>query len=290
MVCGEPIMALCQRFVNTCKSERTKRAYFSDLVQFMDFCRIREKHSHCLVRMSRAELYTAVSEFLISHTKRDPKSQHVLNGTTVNRKRFTLVRFFDFLADTYEFPFNPARKMPLHPPREFSNTPILSQEEVRQVLTYLSGRRRQSKAAFRDYLIISTLFHFALRRHELVNLQWSDIYEHPWHRRIRQKGNRLKFLPIFDEYKARLEEFAALYGKSSSYLFTPMKNNKTKDLLKPISTNTVLDIVKKVAREVLDGKHIVPHSFRATFICLARDAGIDDKSILNSTGKNGRRH
>ena len=185
-----------------------------------------------------------------------------------------------------DFPFNPARKLPVYPAREFSNTPTLSKEQITKLIAQMSADRTKSKAHFRNYLLISTLFHFALRRHELVNLKWSQVLEHPIpHWQVRQKRNRIKYLPLFSKFQNRLDEFVTLHGKPSDYIFTPLKNNRTKDLEKPLSTNAVLLIVQKVAMSYLNGKHVHPHSFRATFICLARDAGIPSKTIMNTTGQ-----
>ncbi|CAM2005265.1 tyrosine-type recombinase/integrase [Acanthopleuribacter pedis] len=290
MIQGEPLSTLCAQFLQLQKSERTKRAYRCDLRQFLAFMSLQNAGCHALTRYGRADLIGHCSRFVESFAKHDAHSLHLTNGTTLNRKRFTLVKFFDFLIEVQEYPFNPARKLPVYPAKEYSNTPTLSKDQISHLIAAMSVDRIKSKAHFRNYLIISALFHFALRRHELVNLKWSQIYEHPIpHFQVRQKGNRWKYLPLFSKYQRRLDEFVSLHGNSGDYLFSPLKNNRTKDLAKPLSTNAVLLIVKKVSDTYLKGIPLVPHSFRATFVCLARDAGIDDKSIMNTTGQKSTR-
>ncbi len=286
MLQGEPLSVLCAQFLHLHKSERTKRAYRADLRQFLEFLNLHHRGTRALTRRNRAALIADCSRFVESFAKYDAHSLHLTNGTTLNRKRFTLVKFFDYLLEVQEIDFNPARKLPVYPAKEYSNTPTLSKDQITSLIAEMSVDRIKSKAHFRNYLIISTLFHFALRRHELVNLKWSQIHEHPIpHFQVRQKGNRWKYLPLFPKFRNRLDEFVSLHGKTSDYLFTPLKNNRTKVLEKPLSTNAVLLIVKKVSKTYLNGIPLMPHSFRATFVCLARDAGIDDKSIMNTTGQ-----
>lgn len=286
MVCGEPLQSLCDKFVQLQKCERTKRAYRCDLRQFLNHLHLTQKGYRSLSWRTRSSLVEDLSSFVESFGKFEIHAQYLTNGTTLNRKRFTLVKFFDFLMDIKGFPFNPARQLPVYPPKEHSNTPTLSKGQITHLIAAMSEDRLKSKGHFRNYLVITGLFHFALRREELVNLRWSKIYQHPIpHFQVRQKGNRIKYLPIFAKYQQRLDEFVSLHGKSGDYLFTPLKNNRTKDLQKPLSTNGVLLIVKKASKTYLNGIRLIPHSFRSTFICLARDAGLHDKKIMNTTGQ-----
>ena len=42
---------------------------------------------------------------------------------------------------------------------------------------------------------------------------------------------------------------------------------------------------KMIGDEFVPDRGFIPHSFRATFICLARANKVDDMSILNTTGQ-----
>jgi len=63
-----------------------------------------------------------------------------------------------------------------------------------------------------------------------------------------------------------------------------VKNNKTKELDKPITTEYIFEMVKKIAFKIVPDKKITPHSFRKTFIELALNNKEDFISIINATG------
>ncbi len=272
-------------FLSLQRSERTKKAYRVDLEQFFASLESSEDDFSVFMALPYAHMLNRMVRFLSSVEKRDPDTGHVLNANTVNRKRSTLVSFFQYLQDAYDYPKNPARKIPLHPKSEFSNTPLLSKSEVLRIMHFLKQHHREGERQFRNYLIVLGLFHFALRRQELATLRWDQMCSSPrWHFRIRQKRNRWKLLPIPPKYRKRLNEFAEKYGQKGAFIFRPTRNNRTKILDKPISTNTILEVVHKVNQAVLPEKDIIPHSFRSSFISLARENGLDDKEIMNATG------
>ncbi|CAM2011589.1 tyrosine-type recombinase/integrase [Acanthopleuribacter pedis] len=285
---NESIHQLVSQFLGLQQSVHTKRAYRADLKQFTTHLIKRDLSHDCLLKVSPRELHAESIAFLNRQTKRDPVSGHILNTNTLNRKRYCLASFFQYLHSVYGYPHNPIHGIKAYPKQEASNTPILSAEEIRSLIKTLSERRSEGFSAFRNYLVIATLFHFALRRTELAGLRWDQLHPNPWHFAIRQKGNRLKYVPVFPELMARLNEYR-LVAPEGEYLFSPAQNNRTKSLNKPLSTNSILNIVAKISTLYLGGKHITPHSFRASFICHARDLGLDDKTIMNATGQTSTR-
>lgn len=277
-------------FLSLKTNKNTHLAYRSDLQQFFDFLDLQEENLGALLAKSKAELQTDVQRFLSGITKRDILGEYIVNGWTLNRKLYTLAGFFEYLQDTYEFPFNPTRIIASFPVPKHSNAPVLTKDEIWKLMTALKGRQSSSKVGVRNFLLILGLFHFALRKRELAKLQWDHIKMAPIpHLRLRQKGNTFKYLPIPDEYLALLIAYRKRFPSKSPFIFRPFKNNVTKTLEKPLSTEGIRQIVKKIGDEFFPDRHIVPHSFRATFICLARESKIDDKSILNSTGQSDSR-
>ena len=270
------------QFLALKNSAHTRKAYRIDIRQFLCFLNITGKSFSVFLKIPLPEMTDAIARFLEKYKKRDIDG-HVINPNTINRKRYTLVSFFRYLMEAYDFQKNPALLIPVLQKSKHSNTSALSEAEIRQTMRYMKEQRTKGKKHFRDYLIILGLFHFALRRHELASLKWSDIH-HPNHFRLREKGGKIKYLPIPPKYFQYLKEFEELYGRPCSYIFHPIKNNRTKTLEKPLSTNTLLIIVEKVAVHLFPGRGITPHSFRSSFVSLARDNGVDDKMIMNATG------
>ena len=274
-----------ETFLSLRHSARTKRAYRNDVGQFLTFAGFQQYSLFDLAQRTYSEMQQEILQYLKSLTKREDTGGHITNGNTLNRKRYTLVSFFRHLQDAHGFPYNPARKIPVFPRSEHSNTPVMTRAEILGVMRFLHSKIGEGERAFRDYLIVLGLFHFALRRQELAHLKWDMIHESPrWHFRLRQKGNRWKHLPIPPKYLEKLTVFARQYGKPSAYIFRPTRNNRTGILDKPISTNTVFWLVNKVNKIVLPNRRIIPHSFRASFVTLARENNIDHKSIMNATG------
>jgi len=157
-------------------------------------------------------------------------------------------------------------------------------------MSTLKRRQTTSRAGLRNYLIIFGLFHFALGCKDLPTLQWRHIHLAPMpHFKLRQKGIKFKYLPIPGEYMNLLNSYRHQRPSRSPFIFRPIKNNVTKTLDKPITPEAIRMIVKKIGDEFVPGRGLVPHSFRATFICLARANKVDDMSILNTTGQSDSR-
>ena len=287
---AESLAKISSDFVALKSNLNTRRAYKNDLHQFLHFLGADGKTLGELVSRTKSQLQSEIHRFLSEHVKRDILGEYVVNGWTVNRKLYTIAGFFRYLRNTYDFPFDPVVNLPPYPVPNQSNAPALTKDEIWHIMGALKHRQHQSKAGLRNYLIILGLFHFALRRKELANLQWSHIHTAPLpHFRLRQKGNKFKYLPIPAEYMALLQTYRASVASSSPFIFRPVKNNVTNTLEKPMTPEAIRNLVKKIGDEFVPDRNLVPHSFRATFICLARNNKLDDKTILNTTGQSDSR-
>ena len=280
-----PLAEVLEHFVATRRSPNTRRNYRSAVRQFLEHSGFWGKSYPEFADCSFPEMHQHIIRFLADQEKRDT-SEHLINPNTVNAKGNRLIAFFRFLCTIYQYPNNPAKAVPLPEKSLESQTPTLTKAELDRVMAYMKARRLDGKKAFRDYLIVLALFHFALRRHELAALSWEQMKSSPrWHFCVRQKRNQWKYLPIPPGYLKLLEEFAEKYGGNNPYIFHPTRNNKTKTLAKPLSTSAIYSIVKSVNTAALPNREFRPHSFRATFITLARKHQLDTKSIMNATGQ-----
>lgn len=281
-----PLDRIAEDFVALKSNLNTRKAYRNDLRQFFEYLNVEGRQLALFHNYTKPELQKAVHSFLDDMVKRDILGEYVVNGWTLNRKLYTVAGFFRYLRHTYDFPFNPALHIPPYDVPDQSNSPLLTQDEIWNIMGAMKRRTHLSKAGLRNYLIILRLFHFALRRRELANLQWDHIHQAPIpHFRLRQKGNKFKYLPIPDEYMELLKASQEYYPSKSPFIFRPIKNNITKTLDKPITPEAIRKLVKRVGDEFVPDRGIVPHSFRATFITLARDNELDDQTILNTTGQ-----
>ena len=272
-------------FLTTKRSEKTRKAYRVDLQQFWESADITLQSFGDFLSVPCADITGLVKQFLEEQEKREYDLGHVTNFNTVNRKHFTLISFFKYLRNAYQYPSNPAELIPTLPKQESSNTPIFSWSEFQEMSRYMARRRWRGKAQYRDYLIILGLFHFALREAELTHLRWDSIHTSPLrHLQLLQKRNRLKFLPIPPKYWRQLQTFADKYGRHFDFIFHPVKNNTTNTFNKPISCSYVYWLTGEVGKKALGRNDIIPHSFRASFITMARENRQDDKEIMRATG------
>ncbi|MBA6348105.1 site-specific integrase [Colwellia sp. BRX8-9] len=271
-------------FVSLKSSHHTRRAYKGDLTQFfntLDLTTLDE-----LSNMHFSQLISAIRVYIESRKKIDNFEilQRVKNSRTINRKTIALRVFFDYLINVYRYDQNPLNQFQNLQTENLSSTASLSSDEVFGLLKAAKERRRNSKAEFRNYLILVFLFHLALRVAECANLQWKDLELSNQKVSINQKGGILKSLPIPHELCLLLKEFLTLYGNTCPFIFQPIKNNRMKVIEKPLSTRAIYNVVRKLAARVAPEKNITPHSLRKTFIELALDNGADLISICNATG------
>jgi integrase len=72
--------------------------------------------------------------------------------------------------------------------------------------------------------------------------------------------------------------------QEDSYLFLPLKNNRTKNLDKPLDSSMIFYIVTKYSRLAGISNRVSPHSCRATAISNARDHQVPDRAIQEFAG------
>lgn len=278
------ISEVIEMYLMSFQSECTKKCYRYDLKTFLQFCEI--SYLNDFARYSPVQMTKLFFDFLNTIAKTEKyRKDHVLNPKTVNRKAYTISSFFNYLMSEFNYPFNPTKNFKQMEVPLKSTTESLSKKEIMQIINYTKAESEKGEAEFRNYLIILFLSSLALRRNELVNLKWSDIEKTSFIISVFQKGRTIKKLPLPIQIIEPLMQFKKEYKSKSEFIFRPTQNHKTKELDKPLSTDSVFKIVKDIIKEVFPKKdNITPHSFRKSFIEISLDARIDVSSIRNATG------
>jgi integrase/recombinase XerC len=269
-------------FVATKRSRNTQRAYSRDIADLFEFINVTTLND--LGSIPFFELVTKIQEFLENETNYDKETMRPLNPKTVNRKGYSLSSFFKYLMHAYNYPKNPLDQHQAHKFDKKSTTPSLTRSEVIDVLNHMAKGRKKSQTAFRDYLAFCCLSVLALRRSELVGLKWTDIDQGASSINVFQKGGSYKLLPLPKSLLDQLNWYRDSYIHISAYVFSPVRNNATKRLNKPLNSSYVYKLVKLVVAKVANGKNATPHSFRKSFIEMALNNQEDFISILNATG------
>lgn len=268
-------------FISTKRSINTKRAYSRDISDLFIYLGVGDTKQ--LGSIQFHDLVIEIQRYLENCTEFDEITRRPLNPTTINRKAYALSSFFKYLIHSYGYPKNPLDQYQAHKVDRKSKTISLNRSEILDVIDYMAKKRNDSQTAFRDYLSICFLSVLALRRNELVGLKWSDIDFKGSSANIYQKGGSYKLLPIPTNLLKLLKEYRD-NNTSHEYIFSPVRNNTTKLLNKPLNTSYIYQLVKKVVVKIANGKAATPHSFRKSFIELALNNQEDFISIINATG------
>lgn len=277
---------LDQEFLIQFQSKETRTAYRRDILSFFTGINVINLENIALIPFP--EMVNYVTRYIYSFKKTALKDENrILNAKTINRKAYSLSSFFKFLIEVYSYRKNPVARFKSEEESRNSTTESLTRGEMQDILQYLKLKMRKSKAGYRNYLIICFMFALALRRVEVSKLQWEDIrttLTGMLSIDVYQKGRSIKKLPIPPALAILLMEYKDIYGTDSSYIFTPVMNNSTKDTTKPLSTTQINRIVTDTVKAVIPEKNITPHSFRKTFIELALSNNVPVHEIANGTG------
>lgn len=291
-----PINTLIESWLETKRSSQTRRAYRRDVVDFcvyVGMMTIGDLQVYQIPQLSHQILERLKMQYQYDEHNIDK----VLNPTTINRKAYAVSSWFEYLMAVYQYPKNPAKIFTALKTVKHSTTDSLNKQEYVSMLCYQKdmyvsekGRAElvslQTVKELRDYLMLA-LMSMSLRRNEVVKLRWSDIDSTTPHLIVYQKWWSTKLIPLpssIFELLMQLGKDKMLVWLESDYIFSPIRNNSTGDLSKPISADYVFELIRKLAAACGIDKKITPHSLRKTFIELALDSKEDYINIANATG------
>ncbi len=261
-------------------SERTLRAYHSDLSQF---------HHHlndeAMVEITPEHLETYV----------DKLGTGPYRDTSIRRKVAALKVFFRYLEEAGVVQESPARRLKIKRPVENRVPTVLSTREVRALLSApkdqigeLIGGRDQSPGgrnryfcAVRDNLILELLFSTGIRIGELVALNVSDVDLQTRQIKITGRATRGRSVSLSsDVVRAAIQQYLDLRGERS--LETPalfVGRSGTR-----LTIYSIENIFKKHVRLAEIKRHITPHSLRHTMATMLVNSGTDIREVQEILG------
>lgn len=297
-----PIDTLIESWLDTKRSSQTRRAYRRDVVDFciyVGMMTIGDLQVYPIPQLSHQILEWLKTQY--QYDEHNPDK--ILNPTTINRKAYAVSSWFEYLMAVYQYPKNPTKIFTPLKTVKHSTTDSLTKQEYVSMLYYQKEQYLELKEAeswklkaesislqtvkeLRDYLMLA-LMSMSLRRNEVVKLRWSDVDSSTPHLTVYQKWWSTKLIPLpssIFELLVQLGRDKIAVWLESDYIFSPIRNNSTGDLSKPISADYVFELIKKLAAVCWIDKKITPHSLRKTFIELALDSKEDYINIANATG------
>ncbi len=261
-------------------SDRTIRAYQSDLVQF---------HQH----MSDVPTVEITSQHL--ETYLDKLGDGPYRDTSIRRKVAALKVFFRFLEEQGIVEESPARRLRIKKPVENRVPTVLSNREVRALLAapkeqveelavardHSAGSRNRYFCAVRDNLILELLFSTGIRIGELVALNVSDVDVAKKQVQITGRATRGRAVTLTAEnVLASLNQYLDLRAERS--LATPalfVGRSGTR-----LTIYSIENIFKKHVRLAEIKRHVTPHSLRHTMAVQLVSSGADIREVQEILG------
>ncbi|MGZ5440366.1 MAG: tyrosine-type recombinase/integrase [Thermoanaerobaculia bacterium] len=261
-------------------SDRTIRAYQSDLVQF---------HQH----MNDVPTVEITSQHL--ETYLDKLGDGPYRDTSIRRKVAALKVFFRFLEEQGIVEESPARRLKIKKPVENRVPTVLSNREVRALLAapkeqveelavardHSAGSRNRYFCAVRDNLILELLFSTGIRIGELVALNVSDVDVDRNQVQITGRATRGRAVTLTAENVLKsLKQYLDLRaerGLATPALFVGRSGTR-------LTIYSIENIFKKHVRLAEIKRHVTPHSLRHTMAVQLVSSGADIREVQEILG------
>jgi integrase/recombinase XerD len=261
-------------------SDRTLRAYHSDLTQFN-------------LHVNDANMVDITPEHLEEYLEKLGTGPY--RDTSIRRKVAALKVFFRYLEEKGVVSESPARKLRIKRPVESRVPTVLSPREVRSLLAapkdqieelvvvrdLSPGGRNRYFCAVRDNLILELLFSTGIRIGELVAMNVGDVDLTAREIHITGRATRGRVVSLTSDVvlsalttyldlrsERRLDTQALFVGRSGTRL----------------TIYSIENIFKKHVRLAEIKRHITPHALRHTMAAMLVSAGTDIREVQEILG------
>ena len=241
-------------------SKHTVSAYVKDLEEFNKFLNINN------VKLNEKLNYSFVRQWIVE------LSESGLSTRSINRKISSLKSYFNFLIAINKLNVSPLK---LHRNLKVEPKIIIpfNEREMDKVFEIFNNN---SGKLDRDFLIIEILYSTGIRRDELINLKFEDIYFEQGLIKVLGKRNKERLVPVLPNLLSKIKKYNS-NNSINSYLFKS-KNGKK------ISPSTIYRIVKKYFRQISSKNKISPHVLRHSFATHMINNGADINSVKEILG------
>ncbi len=259
-------------------SAQTRRAYQSDIKNFMDFVGIRSP-----------EEFRTVARGHVLAWRADLERQE-LAGSSIRRKLAALASLYEYLCDCNAVTHNPVKgvKRPKVDSYE-GKTPAIGDAQARQLLEAPPADTLKGK---RDRAILSVLLFHALRREELTRLLVKDFNHERRgvpHLRVHGKGDRLRYIPAHPNTLRLVSEYLEMAGHGTDQdgpLFRPIRNQRAGHTATALTPGGVYSevVVRYMKQLGITGENMGPHALRATAATCALEHNADIAKVQEWLG------
>lgn len=249
-------------------SPRTVRAYAVDLRQFADYVGAAAPIESCDFKVVEGWLIRLLDAGR--------------SGATRRRKLASVRLLFKYCVRGGSLVRSPVDMVRVSIPRGRKLPRSIELNEARALLAVARAHLRaevSSVARRRDVAIVEVLLSTGIRVGELVGLRRSDLLNGGRALMIRGKGNRerLAFLPDESSRRALAVHVARSSATSSDRLFLNARG-------KPISTQGVAYVIRRLCAAADIQRHVTPHMLRHTAATLLLMNGADIRIVQEFLG------
>ncbi len=241
-------------------SKHTVSAYVNDLEEFNKFLKINS------VKLNEKLNYSFVRQWIVE------LSENGLSSRSINRKISSLKSYFNFLIAINKLNVSPL-KFHINLKVEPKIITPFNEREIDKVFEIFNNN---SSKLDRDFLIIEILYSTGIRRDELINLKFEDIYFEQGLIKVLGKRNKERLVPVLPNLLSKIKKYSS-NNSINNYLFKS-KNGKK------ISPSTIYRIVKKYFRQISSKNKISPHVLRHSFATHMINNGADINSVKEILG------
>lgn len=256
------------------RTDRTRRAYFKDLTDFLRWC---ERTGLAPRDARRGDVDAYVAD----------RCAHLSNASKA-RRLSTISSWYKYLISNEVAATNPVMAVD-RPHVDHDDSPTIGLSS-QQVTAFIRAARAQTgRTACRDAALLGMLASLGMRVGEVLGLDFDAFRHHRGHRAVRVvgKGHKPRTLPITaplgEDLDAYLEERAAAAGVPVDQLAGPVFVTRTG---KRVDQPAVFRLVRLVAAAagIPDAGKLSPHSLRHTALTAALDKGASLRDVQDWAG------
>jgi len=199
---------------------------------------------------------------------------------TIKRKIVTIKALFNFAEFEDIIEVNPFRKIRINLKEDKKLPKVLSINEIQRLLSCINETQKKDKIFKRNLLIIELLLLTGIRVFELCEIKKESIDFDNKIIIIDGKGRKQRKVFISNNKTlGLLKEVIKIFDIQNGYIFL----NRS---FKPITDQTIRNVVKDSCKKCLNLDGITPHIFRHTFATILLNKGVDIRHIQILLGHN----
>ena len=261
-----------QQFLAGQLSERTRRAYRRDLLQFFG------SESTTLDEIRQISFHDII-------TFRNELAETGYKRTTINRKLSSLKAFFRMLLAAGLVENNPADATLVRGYRVEDNVTgkAISTKAIKGILQAVE-EEQDDLLRSRDEALLHLLTYGGLRRSEAANTSWEDLTQEGAFTVLQLPETKsgvpqdIKIQPIVSHYLSAYRQALLTHGyPATTKVFISLSRNQSHG--KPLSDQSINLIVKKYAKRAGLSRAVTAHMFRHTCCTLAIEGGAKPQQV-----------